>query len=54
VSDRQGGENVLEKVEVPREAKLVEEGASLREGGGGEEGGQGRGVREVEDEQDEG
>ena len=54
MSDRDRGENVLEKVDVPREAKLVEEGARLREGGGGQEGSQGRGMREVEDEQDEG
>ena len=47
MSHRQGGLTVLEKVEVPREAKLVEEGARLREGGGGEEGDQGRGVREM-------
>lgn len=45
---------MLKKVEVPREAKLVEESARLREGGECEEGGQGRGSRKVNDEQDEG
>jgi hypothetical protein len=34
------GEDLLEEVEVPREAELVEESARLRKGGGGEEGGQ--------------
>lgn len=45
---------MLEEVEVPRQEKLVEEGARFREGGGGEERGQGGGVREVEDKKDEG
>ena len=45
---------MLEEVEVPREAELVEEGARLREGGGREERGQGGGVRRVENEEDEG
>jgi len=51
---RDGGEGVLEEVEVPREAELVEEGARLREGGGGEDRGQRGGVRRVDDEEDEG
>ena len=51
---RYGGEGVLEEVEVPREAELVEEGARLWEGGGCEEAGEGGGVRRVDDEEDEG
>ena len=45
---------MLKKVEVPREAKMVDEILRLREGGDCEEGGQGRGSRKVNDEQDEG